>query len=279
MTGYRPRHRQRGRRNVPSFVALALAAAGGAVLVTTVAMAAATVTTQVLSRDALGTVQAPGTSATPTATPVPSAAPVPASPASTWPAPAPSPSTRPRVLTIGDSIMKGYGVNPDQAWPSLIAAQQGWTLINRACNGAGFITAGVNDCGENFAGVVGEAAGLQPDVVIVSGSSNDFGTDNTELLKATAATLNQIRAEFPQARIIGLSTTWGDIPEPSEVSIIDSQLKDALAGVGGTFVDVGQPLSGHPELMQDDHIHPNQQGQVTLQLAIERALAGAHALI
>ncbi|MHB1235768.1 MAG: SGNH/GDSL hydrolase family protein, partial [Microbacteriaceae bacterium] len=138
---------------------------------------------------------------------------------------------------------------------------------------------GLSDCGEDFAGVAAAAAGLQPDVVIVSGSSNDFGTDNNLLLKTTVATLKQIRTEFPKARIIGLSTTWGDIPEPDEISIIDSQMKEALAEVGGTFVDAGQPLSGHPELMQDDHIHPNQAGQVTLELAIERALARVHVVI
>ncbi len=239
---------------------------------------AVTVTTQLLSSDAGRIMQA---LATPTVSPpasVPSLTPS-AAPVSPSPNPTPSRSTQARVLTIGDSIMKGYGLTSDQAWPSLIAAKDGWILDNRACNGAGFVTPGMSDCGENFAGVAAEAAGLQPDVVIVSGSSNDFGVDNDVLLRTTVATLKQLRTEFPQALIIGLSTTWGDIPEPDEISIIDSQMKEALAEVGGTFVDVGQPLSGHPELMQDDHIHPNQEGQVTLELAIERALARAHVVI
>ena len=45
--------------------------------------------------------------------------------------------------------------------------------------------------------------------------------------------------------------------------------------IGGTFIDIGQPMSGHPELMQDDDVHPNTAGQVVLASTIQDVVNGA----
>src|SRR5450830_1457250 len=178
----------------------------------------------------------------------------------------------PQVLTIGDSIMKGFGLPAAQAWPALIAAKNGWDLATLACNGAGFLTIGsAQDCDDNFLGVVGAAAALHPDIVIISGSSNDFGEENTALLDTTVAALARLRAEFPNAEIIGLSTIWGDTALPAQLAQIDAQVAQAAEQVGGTYLDVGQPLSGHPELMQADDVHPTAAGQFILGAAIQGA--------
>ena len=186
----------------------------------------------------------------------------------------------PTVVTIGDSIMKGHGLPAAQAWPALLAVQDHWRLDNLACDGAGFLAIGDDaDCGETFAGLVRKAAALHPRTVIVEGSSNDFGQDDDSLAAETVHQLQQLRAALPNAQIIGLSTIWGDTAVPAQLADVDAQMRDAVHAVGGTFVSVGQPLSGHPEWMQSDDVHPTAAGQLALLGAVQTAfeLAGIHA--
>jgi acyl-CoA thioesterase-1 len=177
------------------------------------------------------------------------------------------------VLTVGDSIMKGFGVAPGQAWPSLIANDDGWSLTNVACDGAGVLRVGsANDCDENFAALINSEAMLDPDIVIFEGSSNDFGLNNSELLASTFSELQAIRAEFPSAQIIGLSTLWGYTDPPAQLAQINSQVQRAVTQVGGTYVNVGQPMAGHPELMQSSDVHPNAAGQAVLASTIRAGI-------
>ena len=210
------------------------------------------------------------------------AAPVPAtstpSVSATPPAIAPTvtPTAPLHVLTIGDSVMKGFGVEAGQAWPELISQQDGWSLTTLACNGAGFLAIGnPDDCDSNFPSIVEAASSLHPDLVIIEGSSNDFGMSNSSLLESTVSAASALHAKFPRAKIVGLSAVWGDTTVPDEIAEIDSQVQQAMTLVGGTYVDFGQPLSGHPELMQSDDVHPTAAGQQVLAAAIKDALVPA----
>ena len=191
-------------------------------------------------------------------------------------APSVLPTAPLRVLAIGDSIMKGFGVEPSQAWPELISQQDGWSLTALACNGAGFLAIGAaNDCNSNFPSIVKGASAQQPDLVIIEGSSNDFGMSNSALLESTVSAASDLQAEFPRSKIVGLSAVWGDTTVPDEIAEINSQVQQAMTQVGGTYVDVGQPLSGHPELMQGDDVHPTAAGQQVLAAAVKEALISA----
>ena len=177
------------------------------------------------------------------------------------------------VLTVGDSIMKGFGLPSGQAWPSLIAAADGWSLTNVACDGAGVLRVGSpNDCDENFAALISSEATLDPDIVIFEGSSNDFGLDNSELQAATMSELQIIRADFPSAQIVGLSTVWGYTNPPAQLAQINSQVQRAVTQVGGTYFDIGQPMAGHPELMQSSDVHPTASGQAVLAATIRTVI-------
>ncbi len=182
----------------------------------------------------------------------------------------------PTVVTIGDSIMKGHGLSAGQAWPALMGAQDAWRLDNLACDGAGFLAIGDDsDCGENFAGLVAKAAALHPRTIIIEGSSNDFGQSDSDLLPETVMQLTQLRAALPDAQIIGLSTIWGDTAVPAQLADIDSQVRTAVEKVGGRFLELGQPLGGHPEWMQSDDVHPTTAGQLALYGAVQAAFLKA----
>ncbi len=179
------------------------------------------------------------------------------------------------VVTIGDSIMAGYGLDDSaDAWPSLIGKQTGAVVANDSCSGAGFISVG--DCGTDYAGLIQGAVSAKPELVVIQSSDNDLGEDPTALATATMQTVTQLHQALPDAKIVGFSTLWdqpGDVPD--EVTQSSTDLQQALATVGGTYIDVGQPVAGHADWLQDDSEHPTVAGQQQLAAAfladLERA--------
>lgn len=195
--------------------------------------------------------------------------------------PAPNPTStsanRMRIVTIGDSLMSGYGLDLGEAWPTLLANKTHVTLTNLSCGGMGFVVAG--DCGTAYSGLVPALAALQPDVVIVQSSSNDFDEDPANLRAATISTVDEMHQAAPDAVVVGLSTIWNDEEEsPDEVATTSNDLRDAIALVNGVFVDVGQPLAGHPNWMQADDVHPTAAGQRAIEEAVRTQLQKAAVL-
>lgn len=193
------------------------------------------------------------------------------------PSPTSTSSAPLRVVTLGDSLMSGFNLEPDQAWPVLLAARAHVSLTNLACPGMGFVVQG--DCGTAYAGFVPAVAALQPQLLIVESSSNDFWEDEDEIRADTANTLDALHSAAPDARIVGLSTIWNDDADvPPDTKLTSDALKDAVDNVGGTFIDVGQPLAGHPEWMQDDDVHPTPRGQRAIEQTVMSALQDADVL-
>jgi acyl-CoA thioesterase I len=191
---------------------------------------------------------------------------------------APSPSAHPdsglTVVTIGDSIMAGYGLDPDAAWPMLLGASTGATVVNLACSGAGFVAVG--DCDTDFAGLIDPAVEAHPDVVLVQSSDNDSDEDRATIDEATLSTITALRAALPTARIVGLSTLWDPSwEEPDAIDWASAALRHAVHAVGGEFVEIGQPLQGRVDLLQWDEEHPNDDGQIVLSDVVARALDDA----
>ena len=49
----------------------------------------------------------------------------------------------------------------------------------------------------------------------------------------------------------------------------------SVSAVGGTYLDIGNPLAGRPDLMQGGDVHPTAAGQVVVASAVEAGLARA----
>ncbi|MDF2444159.1 MAG: acyl-CoA thioesterase [Subtercola sp.] len=201
-----------------------------------------------------------------------------AQPSAVEQAPAPlattAPPAAPIVVAIGDSIMSGHGLDdPAQSWPELLAARNGWQLTDLADDGTGFVQPGDND--DTFQNQADVAVHLDPSIVIIAASNNDLGVDSSELADQTTSTLQSLRAALPEARIIALSAFWGDETPPDELQEATDDIHDAADAVGATFVDIGQPLSGQPDLMQDDDVHPTADGQEVLATEIGSDISGA----
>ncbi|WP_378145076.1 SGNH/GDSL hydrolase family protein [Cnuibacter sp. UC19_7] len=176
------------------------------------------------------------------------------------------------LVTIGDSIMTGNGLDPEQAWPVLLADHEKWQLTNLAEDGAGFLSVG--DDGGVFADQVAEAELLPdpPSIIVVSASSNDLGEDPDEIEGAAHSAFASLRAAFPDTLLVGLSAIWGSDDPDEGLAPLNGAVERAALDEGAQWIDIGEPLLGHPELMQDDDVHPTAKGLKVMARAIEEDL-------
>ena len=205
----------------------------------------------------------------------PNSAPHPASPApSASPTRTPTVASDAVIVTIGDSIMSGYGLDPDEAWPVLLGEQTHLDIVNLSCGGAGFVVDG--DCGTNFSALAKQAIDLDPATVILQSSDNDADEDADDIDAATRATVEELHEALPSTRIVGLSTLWNQPWEaPQSIAWSSDALRSAVEAADGTFVWLGQPLQENPELLQWDSEHPTAEGQQYLARHVRAVLAHA----
>lgn len=182
-------------------------------------------------------------------------------------------SSGPLVVAIGDSIMAGHGLPSSEAWLALLAQNDDFRLTNLASDGSGFVTVGDNN--DTFADQIEAAIDLKPQVVILSGSSNDLGQSDVAIAAATSAAINLLHLRLPNAQIITVSAVWGDTTVPFQMKAIAADVVVATRAVGGTYLRIGQPLAGKAVLLQGDDVHPTAAGQAVLAAAVNRALAKA----
>jgi acyl-CoA thioesterase-1 len=208
-----------------------------------------------------------GCSAAPTARPVaaqPSAAAAPAGGA------APGDTGTVEAVAIGDSIAFGKGVTPQEAWPALVSADHGWRLTDLAVSGSGFVKPGWN--GTTYRQQVDAALRLQPQVILLAATRNDREQDPAAVTANADRMLRELRERFPKATIVGITGVWGSDQPPATMTRVDGIVGDAVRDVDGTWLDIGFPLVGHPELVQADGIHPNAAGQKVVARTIEAKL-------
>ncbi len=174
-------------------------------------------------------------------------------------------------MAIGDSIAFGKGVQPGEAWPALLAADHHWQLTDLAVSGAGFVRPGWN--GTTYRQQVDLALKEHPGVILIAATRNDRNEDPARVTANADRLLRELRQAFPHATIVGITGIWGADQPPPTMSRVNEIVGDAVRAVGGTFLDIGHPLGGHPELVQPDGIHPDAAGERAVAKAIETELS------
>jgi polysaccharide biosynthesis transport protein len=201
--------------------------------------------------------------------PVPAGAAVPTPVASTTSAT----SAAPKVAAfIGDSLVAGTG-GAGVRWTSLLSDSMGWEEINLGLGGTGYVkSSGQNGCGQDYCApfslVATSAIDRSPDVVIISGGINDAGSNVTQ---AATSLFRALRTALPKAQIIALSPPGRVDGYPTELATIRDQIKAAAASTGVTFIDIGNPLQGRPDLFSDA-TNPNTAGYKVLADTITKAI-------
>lgn len=203
-----------------------------------------------------------------------------AEPASPLPAPTASASAaRPRAVFLGDAYTTGTGGDGTR-WTTLLAERMGWEEINLGHDGTGYVTSVTGDLAKKYCGLdrcpsygetIEDVVAAKPDIVVVSGGR----VDGTKKVNSAAATLfADLTSKVPAARVIVVSPFFDDDPVPDWMTAQASALESAAADAGIDYLDAGQPLTGHSELLSDDGVRPNAAGHRALADAVAEKLGG-----
>ena len=157
------------------------------------------------------------------------------------------------VLAFGDSVTFGTGASPGEDWPSLLAAQTAWEVINAGIPGD------TAQAGKNRIQALLDEH--RPVLVIVEIGGNDF------LRKRPANDVkDDIRTVLTSIKQSGAQAALVAIPEFALMSIVagkpsDSPIYKELAREERVPVvsDVFSDVLSQPELCAD-RIHPNAKG-------------------
>ncbi len=186
-------------------------------------------------------------------------------------APAAAPA-RPRVVFIGTSLTAGLGLDPDSAYPALVARK-----ADSAATPITAVNAGVS--GETSAGalrrvdwVLGEPA----DVIVVETGANDgLRGQSTAALEANLEQIiGRARALQPRARV---ALVQMEAPRNFGAAYT-ARFHDVYPAVarrtGVTlFPFLLEGVAGVPRLNQPDGVHPNEEGARRVAATVWRALA------
>jgi lysophospholipase L1-like esterase len=200
------------------------------------------------------------------------------------PTPTLSPSKRtPVAVFIGDSYVSGAGANDQEhRFGLLIAKAMEWNEVNLGRGGTGYVSTVDGDlskvaCGldycPSFLEMIPEALAAHPDVVVVTGGRNDLddATDPTYAAHV-AEFFAELRRALPYVTIIALSPIWDDRPVPAGLLTMRTAIAREVTKVGGTYVDIGDPLFGRPDLVStDNRVLPSDAGHAAIASAFRAA--------
>ncbi|MBO1755759.1 SGNH/GDSL hydrolase family protein [Allobranchiibius sp. CTAmp26] len=178
-------------------------------------------------------------------------------------------------MFIGDSYTTGVGGGGTK-WTTLLAQREGWREVNVGYRGTGYgkefhaADCPANGC-PDYLQVVSRAVAAHPDVVIVSGGRNDMTNQNRAATNIPKV-FQELRQQLPKARIVAVSPFWDSTSYPAGLAVLGTDVRTAVAKVGGQYVDVGSPLSGKTGLLSTGGVYPNADGYRALAKAVEAAL-------
>lgn len=158
-----------------------------------------------------------------------------------------------QVLVLGDSLSYGTGANPHEDYPSLLAANTGWNIINAGVPG--------DTSADGLARLPELLAEYEPKVLMIELGGNDFlhnvpssqTVTNLKMIIQTAKSKNMtiLLVAIPEfkplkAAVGGLSDhpLYQKLAEETGVILIENVFSDVLS----------------KNSLKSDHIHPNAKG-------------------
>lgn len=166
------------------------------------------------------------------------------------------------ILALGDSLTAGYGVAPDEAWPSLLAGKTGWTMINGGISG--------NTSSDALARLPALLEEHKPVLVFITLGGNDMLRHTP-----TQETITNLEKMIALARVRGAKPILLAIPKPSIAGAVFQNLS-AAEFYRDIAKDRQVPLieDAIAEVLSDpqlkvDQLHPNAAGH---QLLTEKIL-------
>ncbi|KIQ11794.1 SGNH/GDSL hydrolase family protein [Rhodococcus sp. MEB064] len=184
---------------------------------------------------------------------------------------------QPSALWVGDSYTAGVGRIDNASYARIVCLRMGWACNVDAEGSTGFL----DDGAAEYKGVTSrlparldfDKATFDADVVLIDAGRNDLEVDYQTLLGAIDQYVNDVRAGWPDARIVIIVPTF---MSPEKYDNYDA-LVDGITGiatrVGGQVLD---PIAlgwyadvDIPSMQIEDRVHPNAVGNAYLAGVIE----------
>lgn len=194
------------------------------------------------------------------------------------------------IVFVSDSWgVAKYGVT--KPYMELMGDILGANVTNLSVGSTGFLAGGVNSFMNRLAAWATANPSLVEtvDYVMVCGSSNDYGSASSDIIAAVTQFSNYVLSKFKNAQLVLVPQFAGRLPAYASVSTNDDNLwrKTNTAMVAAYYANVfprTRLINGtfwalrmtHESFMQDDNVHPTQQGHNYLAKWISQALTGAN---
>lgn len=174
---------------------------------------------------------------------------------------APSAVAAKTILVLGDSLSAGYGIRPEQAWPSLLTQRLAEKRID-------YTVANLSISGETTAGgrsrLAAALATHQPAVVVLALGANDGlrGLSIKQMRGNLEAMVSAAQKAGARVLVAGmrLPPNYGPYAEQFVQSFADI----AKAKKTALLPFLLEPVATRPELFQADRLHPTAEAQPLL---------------
>lgn len=174
---------------------------------------------------------------------------------------APSAVAAKTILVLGDSLSAGYGIRPEQAWPSLLTQR----LAERRID---YTVANLSISGETTAGgrsrLAAALATHQPAVVVLALGAND-GLRGLSIEQMRG----NLEAMISAAQKAGARVLVAGMRLPPNYGPYADQFVQSFADIAKTkktalLPFLLEPVATRPELFQADRLHPTAEAQPLL---------------
>ena len=194
-------------------------------------------------------------------------------PQAATPPPVSIPDSVPVVAFLGDSYSKGIGASSNgQRWTTLVSAAMGWSELNLAEGGSGYTTSYLGQK-TDYGIKLDVLAAAQPDIVVVSGGRNDYEAGTASITGAVASSLfAAIQSAAPNTEVLVTRPIWDSTEPPADFATLIDGVKAATASAEARYLDIGEPLADHPDMIDPDGLHPNNAGHRIIAGAVVSAL-------
>jgi len=192
----------------------------------------------------------------------------PSSPAGSTPTPSAAPE-RTVAVFLGDSYTAGWGAAKGEGYVGPVAAELGWLGIPAGESGTGYVDDSDRVGQTVYAGRVEDVPSLEPDVVVVQGSTNDVGEPAGAVRAAAGELYAQLAAQVPDARIVVVGPAAPPSVDPVGVRDVRNELQQAASDAGLPFVDpIAEGWLRPADGLFADDLHPNATGYARLAQAL-----------
>ncbi|MGH8861382.1 MAG: SGNH/GDSL hydrolase family protein [Jatrophihabitantaceae bacterium] len=175
-----------------------------------------------------------------------------------------------RTAFLGDDYTLGTGASSKaKSWTTLVSDALGLDPVVVGDNGAGYAKPAQD--GRIYADLVDRVVAAKPTLVVVSGGRNDVVDDVATLDEAATTLFAELRNRLPDATIVAVAPLWGDSAHPAKLTPVDNAVQAGVRLANGSYLDIQDPLHGHPKWMADD-AHPNDKGYAAIADAVSSAL-------